>query len=60
MALYEYVCLNCDKTIEKQIEMGKAEPAYPCETCGYLMKRVYSPFGVSFRGGGFYSTEGRG
>jgi len=59
MAVYEYSCIQCDTTVDKERSIHDPEPEYFCESCGYALARVYSPFGLSFKGGGFYSTEGR-
>ena len=59
MAVYEYACMECDITQEKERSIHDSEPEYFCESCGYALTRVFSPFGLSFKGGGFYSTDGR-
>ena len=59
MAVYEYSCMECDLTQEKERSIHDPEPEYFCGTCGYALVRVFSPFGLSFKGGGFYSTESR-
>ena len=60
MAKYEYSCIQCDINYEKERSIHDAEPEYFCDTCGYALQRVFSPFGLQFKGGGFYSTDGRG
>ena len=60
MPKYEYACMNCDVDYEKERGINDAEPVYHCPTCGYALNRVYSSFGLQFKGGGFYSTEGKG
>jgi predicted nucleic acid-binding Zn ribbon protein len=52
--------MECDKDYEKERSIHDAEPTYVCDTCGYALVRVYLPFGLQFKGGGFYSTDGRG
>ena len=52
--------MNCDVDYEKERGINDAEPVYHCPTCGHALNRVYSSFGLQFKGGGFYSTEGRG
>jgi len=59
MAIYEYACMECDISYEKERSIHDAEPEYICDKCGYALQRVYSPFGLSFKGGGFYSTGNR-
>ena len=58
MAIYEYACIECDIDYEKERPITDAEPRYSCDKCGYALQRVFSPFGLSFKGGGFYSTKG--
>ena len=53
MAVYEYSCIQCDTTVDKERSIHDTEPEYFCESCGYALARVYSPFGLSFKGGGF-------
>jgi len=60
MAVYEYACIQCDLDYEKERPITDAEQEYHCEKCGYSLQRVYSQFGIAFKGGGFYSTDGRG
>lgn len=50
----------CDKDFEKERSIHDAEPTYHCEVCGHALIRSYSSFGIQFKGGGFYSTDGRG
>lgn len=57
MPSYDYICPE-DKTIkEVQHHMGETI-AVICD-CGQLMKRMYMPTAVSFKGGGFYRTDSR-
>lgn len=59
MPVYEYACVQCDKNYEKSRSIKDPEPEYFCEQCGYALTRVFSPFGLQFKGGGFYVNEGR-
>lgn len=59
MPKYEYACIECDLEYEKERSIHDAEPEYFCEKCGYALQRVYNSFGLQFKGGGFYSTDGR-
>jgi putative FmdB family regulatory protein len=60
MALYEYICKSCDapKTISRGISEKEIIPQ--CDTCNVPLSRVYSSVGVTFNGGGFYSTDNKG
>jgi putative FmdB family regulatory protein len=60
MPKYEYACMQCDIGYEKEHSIHENAPEYFCDKCGYALTRVYNSFGLSFKGGGFYSTDGRG
>ena len=57
MPTYEYSCIECDRTIEINRGIKEDEVVPVCEICGYKMTKVYSSFGIQFRGGGFYKTD---
>ena len=57
MPKYEYACPECDIKYDKERSIHDAEPNYVCDTCGFALQRVFSSFGLSFKGGGFYSTR---
>jgi putative FmdB family regulatory protein len=57
--IYEYSCIQCDKDYEKERSIHDPVQEYFCDKCGYALQRVYNSFGLSFKGGGFYSTDGR-
>lgn len=58
MPKYDFKCETCQKTCESffPIEDGPA-PAVMCD-CGGEAFRVYSNFGIQFKGSGFYKTGG--
>jgi len=58
MPKYEYSCITCDITIEHERSIHDEEHRYPCPSCGYSLTRVYTPFGLQFKGNGFYKTGG--
>jgi putative FmdB family regulatory protein len=60
MALYEYKCKTCglSKTVVRSISDKESLPQ--CQSCKIPLTRVYSPIGVAFNGGGFYSTDNKG
>jgi putative FmdB family regulatory protein len=60
MPKYEYKCKNCglSKTIVRGISDKETVPL--CQPCDIPLNRVYSPIGVTFNGGGFYSTDNKG
>lgn len=57
MPKYEYACIQCDLNYEKERSIHESAPEYMCDKCGYALQRVYSPFGIQFKGGGFYSSK---
>lgn len=59
MPVYEYKC-ECSEDIATFTRNIKdEEPTYPCNLCGSPMIRHYSPFGIQFKGSGFYKTDNR-
>jgi putative FmdB family regulatory protein len=56
MPKYEYACIQCDLDYEKERSIHEDAPNYVCDVCGYALQRVFSSFGLQFKGGGFYST----
>ena len=56
MPQYEYRCGICkvEYSVERSIHAEASAPI----CCNTSMDRVFSTFGISFRGGGFYSTGG--
>jgi putative FmdB family regulatory protein len=57
MAIYEYTCGVCDKSVTISRSITDPDGFYECNACDAPLKRVYSLLSVSFRGGGFYSTD---
>ena len=57
MAIYEYKCKSCDasETVSRGITDKEIVPQ--CQSCNVPLTRVYSSIGVTFNGGGFYSTD---
>lgn len=56
MPVYEYRCPTCkvEYSVERSIHAESISPI----CCGTGMERLFSTFGVQFKGGGFYSTGG--
>ena len=59
MPKYGYACIQCDLDYEKERSIHSAEPNYVCDKCGYALQRVFTPFGLQFKGSGFYKTGGQ-
>ena len=57
MAIYDYTCGVCGKSVSYTRSIMDPEGLYECEACNEPMKRVYSNVGVQFSGSGFYSTD---
>jgi putative FmdB family regulatory protein len=57
MALYEYKCKSCDSSVTVARSITEKEDVPLCGTCQIPFSRVYSSVGVTFNGGGFYSTD---
>lgn len=60
MPLYEYKCTLCQERFE--VEQSFRDPALtalPGDEHEHQLKKVFSPVGISFRGGGFYRNEAR-
>jgi putative FmdB family regulatory protein len=57
MAIYEYRCRVCSLVESVSRGMHDEEVIPECSTCKVNLNRVYSSVGVTFNGGGFYSTD---
>lgn len=58
MPTYEYVCSSCDNHLEV-VQSFSDEALSECDRCGGILRRVFHPVGVLFKGSGFYSTDAR-
>lgn len=57
MPRYDYKC-DCGYEEETSYPMGMAPEIRCCSSCGeILLRRVYTPVAVSFKGSGFYRTD---
>lgn len=57
LAIYEYKCKSCEATVTIARSISEEEKIPMCSTCKTDYTRVYSNVGVTFNGGGFYSTD---
>ena len=57
MAIYDYACGVCDKSVQVTRSITDPEGSYECSDCNEPMRRLYTPVGVTFNGSGFYSTD---
>ncbi len=58
MPTYEYACLQCERHIEVYQSFSE-EPLSTCPHCGGVLRKVFHPAGILFRGSGFYKTDSR-
>lgn len=56
MPSYEYVCEN-EHTYTEVRSIHEDQQVSECPECGTELKRVFESTPVTFRAGGFYSTE---
>jgi putative FmdB family regulatory protein len=59
MPTYEYACTECGERTEVVQSISDA-PLTACPVCGGVLRKVYSPVGIVFKGSGFYRTDSRG
>jgi predicted nucleic acid-binding Zn ribbon protein len=63
MPTYIYKFVDTDETIEIQQSFSDAtltEAVHPGTGRTMAVKKVFTPVGVTFKGGGFYKTDSRG
>ena len=58
MPTYEYACTECGTAPR----CSGRSPTLPttCAVCGGILRKVFSPVGIVFKGSGFYRTDSRG
>lgn len=52
MPRYDFTCMECDKTVEKEMVFNSNEMPV-CESCGNFMIKVFTPPAIHFKGGGW-------
>jgi putative FmdB family regulatory protein len=59
MPTYEYRCIDDESHAILEITRSINEPEsnYTCVECTATMVRYYTPFGIQFKGSGFYKTD---
>jgi putative FmdB family regulatory protein len=57
---YEYVCTKCGERVEA-VQSFSDSPLTDCPHCHKkgVLRKVFSPVGVVFKGSGFYKTDSR-
>jgi putative FmdB family regulatory protein len=54
---YEYRCPHCGHQFEAMHAVNAAPPK--CERCGRVVRRVFTPVGIIFKGSGWHITDYR-
>jgi putative FmdB family regulatory protein len=55
---YSYRCTECGTAFDIQ-QAFTDDSLTVCPTCGGVLRKVFSPVGVTFSGSGFYRTDSR-
>ncbi len=58
MPTYEYACTSCGNRFEAFRRIDD-DPLTVCEACGGVLRKVFHPAGIVFKGSGFYATDSR-
>ena len=58
MPTYSYRCTECGTAFDIQ-QAFTDDTLTECPNCGGLLRKVFSPVGVSFTGSGFYHNDSR-
>lgn len=58
MPTYSYRCTECGNAFDVKQSFSDATLT-DCPACGGMLRKVFSPVGVTFNGGGFYRTDSR-
>ena len=58
MPTYSYRCTECHEAFDIQ-QSFTDDSLTVCPNCGGLLRKVFSPVGVTFSGSGFYRTDSR-
>lgn len=58
MPTYEYRCSSCGERLEV-VQSFSDNPLTECPACRGLLKKVFQPVGIAFKGSGFYKNDSR-
>lgn len=58
MPTYEYICKSCGHLFEI-VQSMRDESLTECPECGGVLRKVFAPPAISFKGSGFYATDQR-
>lgn len=53
MATYLYYCMACDTHLEVRKPISECNDPQLCNNCKGVMKRLYTPPAIAFKGGGW-------
>lgn len=59
MPIYEYECPYCKNKITKHSAITDEQVMQKCSRCGEIMRRIYSPPTIIYKGSGFYCTDNK-
>jgi putative FmdB family regulatory protein len=61
MPVYQYKCTVCQERfeVEQSFSDDPLTTLPGCENDEHRLKKVFSPVGIAFKGGGFYRNEAR-
>ena len=58
MPTYQYTCRECGEQVEV-VQKFTDDALTVCPACGGVLRKVFSPVGIVFKGSGFYRTDSR-
>src|SRR4051794_16308927 len=58
MPTYEYACRSCGQHLEV-VQSFRDDPLTECPNCGGVLRKVFQPVGIAFKGSGFYKNDSR-
>ena len=58
MPTYEYACRSCGQHVEV-VQSFRDDPLTECPNCGGVLRKVFQPVGIAFKGSGFYKNDSR-
>ena len=58
MPTYQYTCRECGEQVEV-VQKFTDDSLTICPACGGVLRKVFSPVGIVFKGSGFYRTDSR-
>ena len=58
MPTYEYECTACGQHMEV-FQRFSEDALTACGVCGGVLRKVFHPAGIVFKGSGFYATDSR-